>query len=636
MELSFIELKRLMREVEDKIVDSRIENVYHMEDKSIILKIRKNDEKYDLRIVPGKCFYLVRGEYKKPLTPTDIVLKFRRFLNNSLIKEIQLVEGERIIVCEIEKTHGEEYRLIIELLPKGTIILVDKNGKIIESLEKLKMRDRKIIPGEEYKLPPMRKSISRSSDIDEFFNSKDLSKKIVVGLALDAGLGRKYAEEVVFISSVDKSRKFSELSPEYLEKIKDAIRRVLESVETRKAVIVEYEDGEVEPLPYLLESVKSRDVKIREVGEFNEAVRIAYEISLAHQIYQKRLEKVQQELRELNKELENKRRAIQKLEELSKKKREIANLILTYSSYIEDFKKMGNHEEKSFKDIRVKLDISTKTILITSPIGEITLSISESIARQASKMFDEVKSIEDARRRLEREALELEDKIKKLTDEVEQIHHEELREISAKTTPEKKAWYEKYRWFYTSEGFLAVAGKDASSNHALIKKHLENSDLVFHAEIRGAPILILKNGVNSNESSRLEAAQFAGCYSKAWKEGLQSISVYYVKADQVSLTPPPGHYLPKGGVIIKGERNYLMVKLELGIGVRGDMLLWGPFLALSKNVEKIVKIVPGNRKARVLAEEILDRLFKEVERKKKIELIEKIVELIPYGCGEIY
>ncbi|MEN2974293.1 MAG: ribosome rescue protein RqcH [Candidatus Caldarchaeales archaeon] len=635
VELSYIELKRLVEEVKERIVDSRIENVYNMEDGSLILKLWKSGERYELRIVPGRCFYLVKGEYKKPQTPIEQVLRFRRVLNGSSIRELRLIEGERILVFNIKKNIGVEYLLVSELLPRGTIILLDSNRKIVETLEKLKMRDRRVVPGEEYKLPPSRKSISDISDIDKFLDSVDKDRKVVVGLAIDAGFGRKYAEEIVSIAQVEKNRKFSDLSSIELEKIKDAIIRVQEYVKIGKPVVLEYEDGNVEPLPYLLESIKRTGARIREMIEFNEAVRLSYEASLLRQMRRERLEKVQRRLEELNKELENKNKTIQNLIQISGKKKELARLILAHANEIEELKNSDLSQEKILENLTIRVDKSSKKILVDSPMGSMSLRLDKSIASQASEMFEEVKSTESAIKRLQREISDLEDEIKKVSEEGVPEMYGELQSITPKIIEDRRSWYEKYRWFYTSEGFLAVAGKDASSNHALIKKHLEKNDLVFHAEVKGAPILILKDGVRSNEPSRIEAAQFAACYSKAWKEGLQYVSTYYVKPDQISLTPPPGHYIPKGGIIIKGERKYLTVNLALGVGVSDDKLLWGPFQTFSGRVDKIVKIIPGKKNARIIAEEIVDYLFKEIDKNKKIELVEKIVQVIPYGMGEI-
>ncbi|RLG02538.1 MAG: fibronectin-binding domain-containing protein, partial [Thaumarchaeota archaeon] len=199
-------------------------------------------------------------------------------------------------------------------------------------------------------------------------------------------------------------------------------------------------------------------------------------------------------------------------------------------------------------------------------------------------------------------------------------------------------WYDRYRWFITSEGFLAVAGKDASSNISLLKKHLEPSDLVFHAEVRGAAAVILKNGKASGEASRKEAAQFAATYSRAWREGLSQMTVYYIEPHQISFTPPPGHYLPKGGFIIKGERKYLTVKLELAIGISENLeLIYGPPEAVSKKTKNFVKLIPGTKKAGDLVNEIVTILCRElnVDARTMKMLKSEIAELIPYGRGEI-
>ena len=55
-----------------------------------------------------------------------------------------------------------------------------------------------------------------------------------------------------------------------------------------------------------------------------------------------------------------------------------------------------------------------------------------------------------------------------------------------------REWYEKFRWFTSSDGFLVVAGKDTVSNEVLIKKYAKQEDVVFHAEISGAPFTVVK------------------------------------------------------------------------------------------------------------------------------------------------
>ena len=36
-----------------------------------------------------------------------------------------------------------------------------------------------------------------------------------------------------------------------------------------------------------------------------------------------------------------------------------------------------------------------------------------------------------------------------------------------------REWFEKFHWFYTSEGFLCIGGRDSTSNEIIIKKHTD-------------------------------------------------------------------------------------------------------------------------------------------------------------------
>ena len=70
---------------------------------------------------------------------------------------------------------------------------------------------------------------------------------------------------------------------------------------------------------------------------------------------------------------------------------------------------------------------------------------------------------------------------------------DEVEDQPAFTKKRKRSWFEKYRWFKSTDGFLVIGGRDATTNDILIKKHLEDNDMVFHADIQGAPFFVVKN-----------------------------------------------------------------------------------------------------------------------------------------------
>nr|MDO8118599.1 NFACT family protein [Candidatus Sigynarchaeota archaeon] len=137
-----------------------------------------------------------------------------------------------------------------------------------------------------------------------------------------------------------------------------------------------------------------------------------------------------------------------------------------------------------------------------------------------------------------------------------------------------KEWFEKFRWFYSSDKYLVIGGRDASSNEIIYAKYMEKNDLFFHSDAPGAPVVVVKNKQNREINdiplqTIREAASFGVSYSRSWKESLNSADIYHVTPDQVSKTPPAGEYLPKGSFVIRGDRDYFRnVKLEIAIGVK--------------------------------------------------------------------
>ena len=231
-------------------------------------------------------------------------------------------------------------------------------------------------------------------------------------------------------------------------------------------------------------------------------------------------------------------------------------------------------------------------------------------------------------------------KIEKLEKEKGRFMEEFREKIPEKKDIRKKEWFEKFRGFRSSDNFLVVGGKDATTNEILIKKHTEKNDLVFHADVQGAPFFVIKNpdGKEISGSTISETAQAAASYSKAWASGMGSCDVYYIKPDQVSKEAPAGQHIGKGAFMIYGKKNFLRdTPLEIGIGfTAGGEVVGGPLEAIVKNSQQIIKISPGDVKSGQLAKEIKELLIKNSadEKLKKLKL-EDIQRLIPSGKGRI-
>jgi len=212
---------------------------------------------------------------------------------------------------------------------------------------------------------------------------------------------------------------------------------------------------------------------------------------------------------------------------------------------------------------------------------------------------------------------------------------EDAKPVLAKRIIRKKEWFHNFRWFLTSSGFLVLAGKDTKNNEFLIKKHLEENDLYFHADVHGAPHVILKNNEFKEilEIDKEEAACFALIFSSAWKNKYFSAEVYSVKPDQVSKTANTGESLGTGSFVIRGKREYYK-KLNLKLKLVYDKIkgLYSvPVLLTAKPTKDSIYITPGDKKKSDVSKEIKDYFLK-----KNINLLQdQIDSVLPPGNCDV-
>ncbi|MCX8197776.1 MAG: NFACT RNA binding domain-containing protein [Candidatus Micrarchaeota archaeon] len=157
----------------------------------------------------------------------------------------------------------------------------------------------------------------------------------------------------------------------------------------------------------------------------------------------------------------------------------------------------------------------------------------------------------------------------------------------------KREWYEKYHWFFTSCGKLVLAGRDAKQNDMLVGKVMKEEDLFFHADIQGAPAVVLVGGKAALAQEKAEAAQFAACHSSAWKAGASAVDVYAAQKSQLS-KHSHGGFVGKGGFAIFGQREWFRsVGLGLSLGMEKERVICVPE-ASPQAKELPVSISPGS------------------------------------------
>jgi len=216
-------------------------------------------------------------------------------------------------------------------------------------------------------------------------------------------------------------------------------------------------------------------------------------------------------------------------------------------------------------------------------------------------------------------------------------------EIRKKAPKPRQKWYEKFRWFISSDGFLVIGGRDAQSNEDIVKKYLEKRDIFFHTHVSGSPAVVIKTeGRDVPETTLQEAAQFTVSYSVIWKAGQASGDCYWVLPEQVSKTPESGEYVAKGAFVIRGKRNYYKdVVLGAALGLVLDeekRLIGGPVSAVKKRAQFVVEIEQGEFSQNDLSKKIYRLLNDRFEDRKLIKAIASpdiIARFLPPGGSRV-
>ena len=211
-------------------------------------------------------------------------------------------------------------------------------------------------------------------------------------------------------------------------------------------------------------------------------------------------------------------------------------------------------------------------------------------------------------------------------------------------------WYERFRWFHTSDGYLVIGGRNADQNEELVKKYMGNHDRFFHTQAHGGPVTLLKaagpsesaDPVDWDESTLREAAQFAVSYSSDWKDGRGAGDAYMVEPDQVSKTPESGEYIEKGSFVIRGERTYFEdVPCRVAVGIQCEPVtraIGGPPSAIVDRTATSITLEPGmyaqNDAAMMVYRELKER-FADQSFVRKVASADQLQEFLPSGGSAI-
>ncbi len=613
--MSSFDLMAVVQELQS-LIGGRFDKAYQTGDELSIRVSSKDFGKKAIFTKAGKWFF-IRDHRKGEGQPGTFAMVLRKHVSNARLVSAKQHDFDRVVLIGFEKK--ENFELVYELFGKGNVVLI-QDGKIVNHFRRESWSSREIKIGEEYKFPPSHHD-PKSLSPEEFGSIiKESDKDLVRTLALDLNLGGQYSEELCLRSDIDKKSPANELSGDQISRVHQELQGIFKSIQTELSptlVIQEEETIDVTPIP--LKVHEGLDVSSSD--SFSEALK-SFVSSIT-----KDVEEVEEddETARYERRIRQQEEAIGESIEKETQYREVADYIHANPGPFELV--LRELRSGKTKDPLIEsIDHKNHTASIVLPNGKkFALQYNKSVYDNANIFYEKAKKQKAKRGRLK-------DVIAETQEEIEKAAKQRAkREKYPRIEPTKQYWFDAYRWFISSEGNLVIAGRDARSNDRIVKKHLKDGDRYSHAEVRGAPSVVIKDGSSASEVTLKEACQFAVTFSKAWSSKLAGGIAYWVKPEQVSKHPESGEFLPKGAFVIRGKRNHFRdLEMEVAVGeiVYQDArkVMCGPRSAVEAHSEKVIVLRPGDKKKEVIARE-LSQMFQVP--------IDEMVRILPPGDIEI-
>ncbi len=701
-ELSSVDLAAIVREL-GTYEGAKVDKAYLYGDDLLRLKLRDFDRgRVELLIEVGerKRVHTVAPERvpDAPGRPPSFAKMLRNRLSGANLAAVSQYEFDRIVEFVFEREDGTT-RIVAELFGQGNVAVTDGEYEVIDCLETVRLKSRTVVPGSRYQFPDSRLdplSVSREA-FDRTLADSDAD--VVRTLATQLNLGGTYAEELCTRAGVEKTLAIADADEDVRDRLYGALNRLAADVR----------GGSFEPRLYVEPDHGDDGVDADGEGRVVDVTPVPLEerANLAAERYDAFLPAVddyffrlelddgpepasqrpdfEAEIAKHERIVEQQESAIEGFERQAAAERERAeSLYANYGlvdrilttvrearergrSWEEIAERFAEGRERGIEAAEAVVDVDGSEGTVTVEIdGEhVELRVEDGVERNADRLYTEAKriegkkdgalsAIEDTRETLaeieaRRDRWESGEDEKPAEEEPADDH--DWLSMSSVPVRTDEGWYERFRWFHTSDGYLVIGGRNADQNEELVKKYLEPGDRVFHTQAHGGPVTVLKAtdpseasapGIELPETSLAEAAQFAVSYSSVWKDGRYAGDVYAVDADQVTKTPESGEYLEKGGFAVRGDRRYRRdTPVGVAVGIQCEpytRVVGGPPSAIEGHAETTIEVEPGRYAQADVAKRLYRRLrerFADESFVRKVASPDRIAHFLPPGGSRI-
>ncbi|ROR30705.1 putative ribosome quality control (RQC) complex YloA/Tae2 family protein [Mobilisporobacter senegalensis] len=575
MALDGLVIANVVYELNEKLVNGRINKIAQPEDDELILTIKNNKEQYRLLLSAGASLpliYLTEENKQSPLTAPNFCMLLRKHLNSAKILSITQPGLERIINIEIE--HLNELgdvcmkHLMIELMGKhSNIIFCDENKVIVDSIKHISglvSSVREVLPGRHYFIPQTQDKLNPFDLSYEQFKEVVISKPMPIGKAIYTsltGISPLIGTEVCHRAAIDAESSCSALNDIEMLHLYKNLERLIEDIKGNKYKPNIVYDGN-EPIEFSSTTLTCYgNLVAKPFDSISELLETYYSLKNV-------ITRIRQKTSDYRRVVSNGLDRARKKYDLQLKQLKDTEKRDKYKVYGELINAYGYNLEESAKSLTALNYYTNEEITI--PLDP-TLSPGEN-AKKYFEKYNKLKRtyealsqfIEETKEELSHLesisnsldiALQEEDLIQ-LKEELMEYGYLKRKFVAGKGNKKQKVLSKPFHYI-SSDGYHMYVGKNNYQNEELTFKIATGNDWWFHAKgMAGSHVIVKTNGEELPDTTFEEAGKLAGFYSKA--RGTDKVEIDYTQKKNVK--KPSGG---KPGFVVYYTNYSLMITPDI-------------------------------------------------------------------------
>ncbi|MBR1433207.1 NFACT RNA binding domain-containing protein [Ruminococcus sp.] len=522
------------------LIGGRVEKIHQPSREEVIISIRTKSGSKKLYIsanAGSARVHITENTVDNPQTPPMFCMLLRKRLGSGKLIDIRQDGLERILFLDFECVNelGDivTVTLAVEIMGRcSNLIIVSGEGRVIDSIKRVDeemSRERMVLPGMEYTLPPRDDRLNfltcEPEDIKERLagtQPKELSKALI---RIFEGISPILAREWAYFAGRGAHIESDTISSAQLDRLLFTIKRTREQVLSGECCfsVVSDKEGQLKDFSF---------VRLSQFGTLMYTKELSGPSELLDYFYSERdrAARTKQRANDLFKLLMNltdrtSRRIAAQREELDacadKERAKLFGDLISANMYRiqkgDSSAVVENFYDEECPQVTIPLDVrKTPAQNAQHYYGEYKKSVTaeEKLAEQIQKGEEELQYLESVFDSLTRASSE--NDIIQLRLELREQGY--VRYAGGKAKPPKALPPIEYK---SSDGFSILVGRNNKQNDQLSLKFAEKTDIWLHTQlITGSHVLILTDGETPPDKTIEEAAVIAAVNSSGRDSGL--------------------------------------------------------------------------------------------------------------------